>query len=147
MSLAADHPIEFRVSTPVSANDYKRIRVIPGGRIMFYLTREAKAYKDEVGWAARAAGCREPTKLPVEVELTLLPRSNQDGSPNQGRLLDVGNVEKVALDAMQGIVFRNDRQVKRLVVGYGEPVEGGGLVVRVRVFVAAVGGLFGGDQS
>jgi crossover junction endodeoxyribonuclease rusA family protein len=36
------------------------------------------------------------------------------------------------LDALQGVAYENDNQVRRIVAEYGsEPVAGGGLVVKV----------------
>ncbi|WP_321160168.1 RusA family crossover junction endodeoxyribonuclease, partial [Neisseria gonorrhoeae] len=38
------------------------------------------------------------------------------------------NALKVALDALQGVAYHNDRQVRRIAADYaGEPVAGGGL--------------------
>ncbi|HFA3762180.1 TPA: RusA family crossover junction endodeoxyribonuclease, partial [Neisseria gonorrhoeae] len=39
---------------------------------------------------------------------------------------------KVALDALQGIAYHNDRQVRRIVAEYAdEPKQGGGLAVEI----------------
>ncbi|EPI5870320.1 RusA family crossover junction endodeoxyribonuclease, partial [Neisseria gonorrhoeae] len=45
---------------------------------------------------------------------------------------DLDNALKVALDALQGVAYHNDRQVRRIAADYAdEPVTGGGLAVEV----------------
>ncbi|EMS1813588.1 RusA family crossover junction endodeoxyribonuclease, partial [Neisseria gonorrhoeae] len=47
-------------------------------------------------------------------------------------VIDLDNALKVALDALQGVAYHNDRQVRRIAADYaGEPVAGGGLAVEV----------------
>ncbi|WP_215226940.1 RusA family crossover junction endodeoxyribonuclease, partial [Neisseria gonorrhoeae] len=42
------------------------------------------------------------------------------------------NALKVTLDALQGVAYHNDRQVRRIAADYAdEPVAGGGLAVEV----------------
>ena len=91
---------------------------------------EAKAYKEAVGWIAKAAGVKEPTTKPVHLRYTLCPRTRKDGSASQV-VLDLGNALKVAEDALQGIVYVNDRQVKKIDAEYGDPTPDGALVVEV----------------
>lgn len=123
---------------PISANRYwlsfwapKLRRVITGP------TREAKSYKQEVGWRAKAAGFLEPTTRPIEIaSIQLCPRQNKDGSAS-ATVLDLGNCWKVVEDALQGVVYVNDRQIKRIrLMEYGPPVEGGALIVDIREFQA-----------
>lgn len=97
---------------------------------------EAKAYKEEVAWRARAAGFRTPSSGPVALVLTLCPRRNKDGSAS-GTVLDLGNCLKVAEDALQGVVYENDKQVKDLRLRYGPPTPEGALIVEVEVFEVA----------
>lgn len=46
--------------------------------------------------------------------------------------LDLDNCLKIALDAMQGVLFTNDRQVVELQARVGSAVADGALMVRVR---------------
>lgn len=122
---------------PVSANRYWRsFAYIPRGekkpRSVTVPSDEARAYKAEVGWRAKAAGFRAPTTKPIEIaSITLCPRMNKDGSAS-GTVLDLGNCWKVVEDALQGIVYVNDKQIKRIRnVEYGEPTEEGALIIDV----------------
>lgn len=47
------------------------------------------------------------------------------------RRIDIDNAMKVALDALQGIAYENDRQVTRLSIALGHAVIDGGLSVKV----------------
>ncbi len=72
-----------------------------------------------------------PSEGSVAVRLLLIPKANKDGSANK-TVIDLDNALKVALDALQGIAYHNDRQVRRIAAEYdGEPKQGGGLAVEV----------------
>lgn len=103
-------------------------------RAVTYLTPEAKAYKHEVGWLAKQAGFREPTSKPIALRLTLVPKN--------GVVMDLSNCLKVAEDALQGIVYVNDRQVKSIALAYGEPDGKGSLIVEIEEFIPAEPPLF-----
>lgn len=127
---------------PVSANRYWQSFVPKGWtRAVVHPSTEAKAYKTEVGWIAKQAGMRTPTEKPIALTFTLCPRQNKDGSAS-AVVLDLGNCLKVAEDALQGIVYENDKQVRTILMGYGEPVVNGALLVEVEEFVAAAAPLF-----
>ncbi len=141
---------------PVSSNRYwssfayipKDQRHLPVGRIKpranTVPTAEAKAYKEAVAWIAKAAGCRVPTEKPIEIlSVTLCPRMNKDGSAS-GTVLDLLNSWKVVEDALQGVVYVNDRQIKRVrgPIEYGPPTEKGALIVELDEYVPPAGGLF-----
>ncbi|WP_404562177.1 RusA family crossover junction endodeoxyribonuclease, partial [Neisseria gonorrhoeae] len=47
-------------------------------------------------------------------------------------VIDLDNALKVALDALQGVAYHNDRQVRRIAADYAdEPKQGGGLAVEI----------------
>jgi crossover junction endodeoxyribonuclease RusA len=120
---------------PVSANRYWQSFVPKGWtRAVVHPSSEAKAYKTLIGWKAKEQGCRTPTAKPVRLALVLCPKTNKDGSAN-ATVLDLSNCLKVAEDALQGIVYVNDKQVKSIRLDYGEPVPEGALVVEVDEFV------------
>lgn len=119
---------------PVSANRYWR-------NFRGRMTRsvEAMAYREQV--QEIAAEClTECLQGCVSVRLVLHPKKPKDWDRRLkkdpravltlGRM-DLDNAQKVALDALQGIGFTNDRQITSLLIRLGEPVDGGGLAVRV----------------
>ena len=84
---------------PPSLNRYwRKVR----NRII--VSSEAKAYKDVVGWQAKIAGCN-PIDGPVGVEVQVY-RARKTG--------DLDNYLKVLLDAMQGFLYGNDKQITTL---------------------------------
>ena len=100
---------------------------------------EATAYKAHIWALARSSGLAAPTVAPVSVELILRPVRPKDAAKRERllgahwwhdvRRIDLGNCEKVAGDALQGIAYENDRQIVRLHMEVGEPTEGGALEV------------------
>jgi crossover junction endodeoxyribonuclease RusA len=93
---------------PVSANRYWRTVVNKRtGRAMTFVSKEAEAYKQEVGLKARVAGCRVPMRGAVELRVKLVPKN--------GICMDLDNCLKVTIDALKGIVYGDDAQVYRIV--------------------------------
>jgi len=93
---------------PISANRYwisfwaaKAKRVITG------VTKEAKAFKDECGWRAKAAGVHTPMEGTIELRIALIPKNKV--------CMDLDNALKVTIDALKGIVYADDSQVYRIV--------------------------------
>lgn len=104
---------------------------------------EAKTYKEEVAWRAKVAGFKEPTDKLIEIaSITLCPRMNKDGSAS-AVVLDLGNCWKVVEDALQGVVYVNDKQIKRIRnVEYGPPTKDGALIIEVVEYIPVVAPLF-----
>ncbi len=77
----------------------------------------------------RAAGAK---LLPgdVAVAVQLHPKATKIGKPYRKRV-DLDNAIKAALDACQGLVFDNDRQVVRLYATVGPALTAGGLTVTI----------------
>ena len=109
---------------PPSANRY--LRHTARGT---YRTAEANDYRTQAQWLAKAAGFKAAAG-PVVVGVTLHPKTTQKGQPS-ATVLDLDNCLKVAMDAMQGVAFENDRQVKKITMAYGAPMVGGGLTLEV----------------
>jgi crossover junction endodeoxyribonuclease RusA len=113
---------------PVSANRYWRHISHPStGRPITLVSKEAKAYREEVGWLARAAGCPAPVDYAIELRLRLVPKG--------GVCMDLDNALKVMIDALKGILFVDDAQVRKIIA---ERADGDGrarLEVEIRKFV------------
>lgn len=116
--------ISLELDYPVSANRYWRVF---RGRMV--RSKEANAYRQHVTQATM--DWDDPlTEAAVKVNLILHPKMRKDGLASE-TVIDLDNCIKVGLDALQGIVYFNDKQIKRLVAAYGEPKANGGLTVRV----------------
>lgn len=136
---------------PVSSNRYWNTRVIKTKATgkwmaMTYVTPEAKAYKDEVRWCAKAAGVRAPIKGRVEITYALYPHRPLDwqrrmkrdpiGWDDTVQCIDLGNAEKVMSDALNGVVIDDDCWVRRIVGERMEPDDKPArLVVTIAPFV------------
>lgn len=112
---------------PVSSNRYWRSFVPKGWtRAVVVLSDEAKAYKREAGWLAKAAGIRTPLAGPVEVRVVLYPRDR--------RQIDLDNALKVAIDALNAIAYEDDKQVCKIVAERRAPHGEARLEVEVLPF-------------
>lgn len=124
---------------PVSANDFMGSFVPKGhSRPIPFVTPEAKRYKRDVAYVARAAGWREPTSRLIEIGTIILhPRTIGPSGKRTGAMMDLDNVLKVTFDALKGVVYADDKQIKRIrgPIEYGEPSNHGGLVVEVLEFI------------
>jgi len=101
IKLEFNNPVNVYVDgKPISQNGvYRRA----SNRRMF-MTEAGTAFKDSIGWAAEAAMLKkEMFKKDVQVAIFLF-------MPD--RRTDPANIEKLLLDALQGIVYENDRQVR-----------------------------------
>jgi crossover junction endodeoxyribonuclease RusA len=91
--------VKLTLPVPVSANRYWRHAQ---GRT--YISAEAKAYKAEVGWLARAAGAQ---LLDGDLSLTMIVyRPAKRG--------DLDNYTKILADSLQGVLYDNDSQIVRI---------------------------------
>lgn len=109
---------------PVSLN--RNLRNVKGNVLV---SKEAKQYKSDVGWLAKAAGCKVMTG-DISVSVNFHPKTNKDGSASKTRL-DIDNVIKTVFDAMNGVCWVDDKQVVRLFIEIGKPILNGGLTVVV----------------
>lgn len=132
--------IELALPYPISANRYWR-PVNIGKHVTIVPTKEAKAYREAVGWQARAAGVKLITgRVSVEIELyPHLPndwqkrqREHGDAWDDTVQCLDLDNANKVLLDALKGVAFDDDRWVRSLSSRRMEPdFNGARVVVRI----------------
>lgn len=95
--------------------------------------RGVKAWKQRAGWMARAAGFA-PLEGPVRVVATLHPKMTARGQASRKRI-DIDNALKVALDALNGVAYGDDRQIVETTARVGEPLPDGGLTVCVEAAI------------
>jgi crossover junction endodeoxyribonuclease RusA len=108
---------------PVSANVYWRSFVNPRTkRSIVTVSKEGEAYKHAVGWIARTK-IRERFAGPVAIHIELYPHRPQDWEKRARkdpatwdldvRCIDLDNARKVLYDALKGILFLDDKLVRR----------------------------------
>jgi len=117
---------------PISANRYWR-PIQLGQRMMMVPTKEAKEFKAEVGWMAKAAGVRGPIAGRVHIDVKLYPNRPLDYATRMRKFgpswddtvqcLDLDNCHKVLLDAIKGVVIDDDKWVRRITSERMEPDE------------------------
>lgn len=138
--------MRLSIPYPVSANRYWRSYVPRGhNRAIVVLSEEAKSYKSEVGWLAKAAGLRAPLGGRVNVHIELYPAMPQDAAQRMRKLgegwdervrsIDLDNALKVTIDALKGIAYEDDRQVWKLSAERMEPDGQARAVVTVEPIV------------
>ena len=88
------------------------------------VSADAKKYK----LAVHEIVGNNATDKNVKLSIKLLPKLTRAGIASKV-CLDLDNCLKVALDALQGCLYDNDNQVKRILLEYGEPIENGGLSI------------------
>lgn len=128
--------ITLTLPYPISANRYWASRVIKVRATgkwmsMTYVTPEAKAYKEQVAWIARAAGVRSLIEGRVCVEIKLYPhrpldyqkrmRTHGAAWDDTVQCIDLGNAEKVLGDSLKDVVMGDDKWTRRIVLDRMEP--------------------------
>ena len=94
--------INLILPMPPSANRYWRHMAV-NGRAQTFVSQEAKTYKREV---AEAASLHVLIESEVEVSVKVF-RAQRSG--------DLDNRLKCLLDALQGVVYRKDSQVQKII--------------------------------
>lgn len=125
----------MNIPYPISMNRY--LRNFRGRTVR---SSEAVKYKAAVASIATDEGI---TLLegPVSVVMVLRPPKPKDAAKRAKkdplwilgvRRIDLDNCMKVAIDALQGIAYDNDRQITDLRIRLGTPVPNGGMSIEVR---------------
>ncbi len=92
---------------PISVNAaYKRAKM-RSGKPGMYMSQKAREYKEELAWSAKLASKKYNWKLFKEkrffyVDLYFTFKSKK-------RFVDPNNTHKITLDALEGILFENDK--------------------------------------
>lgn len=113
----------IRLPYPPSLNRYLRHT----GRT--YKTAEAVTFSRQAAVAAKLAGVG-PMESDVSISITLHPKLTKTGQASK-TLIDLDNAMKVAIDALNGIAYHDDSQIKHITADVGGPVQGGGLSINV----------------
>ncbi|MBN4999068.1 RusA family crossover junction endodeoxyribonuclease [Stenotrophomonas maltophilia] len=148
--------IHLTLPYPISSNRYWATRVIPKKPkplAITYVTEDAKAYKAAVGHLAKAAGIRAPSTGRVGLYIKLFPHRPQDWAKRARKdphtwddtvqCIDLGNCEKVLSDALNGIAWVDDKQIRRTLLERMEPDEKGARLEVAIEYLAAAPSLFG----
>lgn len=125
-------PIELVLPYPLSANRYWRTYMPKGFKApVTVCSSEAKAYKQQVVWIAKAAGIRKPITGRVAVSFTLYPKRPIDWAKRAAKdpstwddgvlCIDLDNAQKVLFDALKGVVIDDDKWVRRIHAERAEP--------------------------
>ena len=109
---------------PPSANRY--LRHTSRGT---YRTAEADRYCAAVQQIAAASVAGKHNGR-VSLIAKLHPKATKTGVASKTRM-DLDNCIKVACDALQGVLYDNDRQIERISIEIGAPMCGGALSVEV----------------
>jgi len=119
---------------PPSANRYWRI--FRGHHVP---SAAAKAYREAVWAIAAQAGLRSQFMGGVVLELVLRPLAPKDAERRERligpdwhwgvRCIDADNALKICLDALQGVAYANDNQIRKITIERGEPCFGGALEI------------------
>ena len=128
---------------PISSNRYWRSFAIKRKGATHHspvvtVTDEAKAYKSEVGWLAKAAGCRAPLRCAVQLEILLVPKN--------GICMDLDNCLKVAIDALNGVAYFDDDQVRKIIAERAEPDGRARLEITITPYEPPAPALFREEQ-
>jgi crossover junction endodeoxyribonuclease RusA len=127
--------VTFRLPYPVSANRYWRSFVHPhAGYVVTTRSREAKDWIKGARQIMRDSGLPYPLRGPVDVHIVITAHAPQDAHRRAQkehfwemgvRSIDADNAEKIALDALNGAAYTDDKQVRRLLTEYAQPGTGG----------------------
>lgn len=135
--------ITLRLPIPPSANRYWRTYMPKGFKApVTTLSAEAKAYKQEVGWLAKAAGIHTPIAGRVSVSFDYYPKRPQDwqkraridpqGWDDGVSALDIDNIFKGLLDALKDVVFEDDKWVREIHAKRMEPDGEARVIVTIK---------------
>lgn len=115
---------------PISTNRYWR-----NYRGRTVRSKEANDYKLMVLADSGLKSAKDSLTLkPVSVTVMLQPKLTAKGVASK-TVMDLDNCLKIALDALQGIAYANDKQIRMISAQYGVPREDGGLIVQVKEMV------------
>lgn len=118
--------ITLNLPYPVSTNIYWRNN---NGRA--HISEKGQAFKKTVQrnyqWTMKLIADH------VELVIKVHPKLTKKGVTDS-RLIDLDNCTKCVLDSLINVVYFDDKQVKKIILEYGEPIINGGVTVGVDLF-------------
>lgn len=121
--------VELILPYPVSTNRLWRVH-----RNFVVKSHEALAYQHQVVAETRRSTHVFFSTECLAVKIILLPRQIKTSKRHVTQeqtaskiCLDLDNCLKLPLDALQGVLYKNDKQIRKIELEYGPPVENGGL--------------------
>lgn len=115
---------------PPTNNVYYRRGKSFSGQSVTYLSEAGKEYKSTVLAYCMLNKLRNPTHSDFEMSIIIHPRLTKKGVAS-AIIGDLDAYFKALLDALQGCIYHNDKQVKRISAEYGDPMAGGGITVMI----------------
>lgn len=109
---------------PPSANSY--LRHTARGT---YRTSTANTYRASVATRARISGARMIEGAAVLIA-TLHPKLTAAGKASK-TCIDLDNCVKVLCDALEGVCYANDKQLRHISLTIGDPISGGGISIEI----------------
>lgn len=116
-------PYAITTPYPLSVNRYWR-----KFKNHMLISKEGKRFKSTV--QAEYAYLCKPVATDVSLSILIHPKLNKNGSASKV-LIDLDNSLKCILDSLIRIVYLDDKQVKQLIVSYGNPIHNGGATINV----------------
>jgi crossover junction endodeoxyribonuclease RusA len=110
---------------PVSNNRYYR-----KFKNITVLSPEGRSYKEFVKWKYRKI---KPTNDEIEIEIIVNRKMTKDGRDFK-KVIDIDNPSKGILDSLIGVIYHDDKQVKKHTTEYGDSNPAGDTVVRVKQY-------------
>jgi crossover junction endodeoxyribonuclease RusA len=110
---------------PISVNRYYRTF-----RNITTISKEGRLFKQHVQLNHRHI---KPVNNDVALDITIHPKQKKNGE-TYNKIIDLDNGLKCILDSLIGIVYFDDKQVKKIHIEYGDAVSGGGASVIIDDF-------------
>ena len=82
---------------------------------IYQADKKLKGWVNAISWQARAQAPREPSQAAVELTITFnLPQASNNKDIHPIIRPDIDKLARAVLDALTGIIYKNDSQVIRL---------------------------------
>lgn len=107
---------------PVSTNRYYR-----KFKNIMMISKDGLVFKQIVKWE----NCRvKPVADDIKLDILIHPKLSKKGLAYKS-LIDLDNSLKCILDSLISIIYHDDKQVKSILVQYGEAIANGGATIKV----------------
>ena len=103
------------------------------------LSEDGRAYKAQAtSLAVEALELAGAALLlcPIELKVTLHPKKPKKQTARPVRRIDLSNSLKIAEDALSGCLYADDKQVHKITLSLGPPIENGALIIQATEYIA-----------